>query len=396
MAGALDGIKVLDLTRVLAGPLCAMTLGDMGADVIKVEPPNGDDTRAWGPPHVGGEAAYYLGVNRNKRSVRLDLIKPEAKALLGRMIQRADILIENYKLGTLEKWGFGPAWMEQNAPRLIHCSITGYGETGPKAPLPGYDFVLQAESGLMSICGPVGGGPMKHGVAIVDITTGLNATIGILAALNARNATGKGQKVSVSLLETGLGMLANVAANHLATGKEAGRYGNGHPNIVPYTTYASADGELALAVGNDGQFRVLAEVAGKPEWANDPRFAKNADRVRNRIDCDAAVAAAVKQKPTQWWIDKLRAAGVPCGSVNTVSQALADPQSVARGMVMEMTGHPTAGVLKMLGFPINLSGTPATANKPPPLLGQHTEEVLVGDLGLNAAEVAALKSAGAI
>jgi succinate--hydroxymethylglutarate CoA-transferase len=395
MAGALDGIKVLDLTRVLAGPLCAMTLGDMGADVIKVEPPNGDDTRAWGPPHVGGEAAYYLGVNRNKRSVRLDLTKPEAKALLGRMIARADILIENYKLGTLAKWGFGPEWVETHAPRLIHCSITGYGETGPKAPLPGYDFVLQAESGLMSICGAVDGGPMKHGVAIVDIMTGLNATIGILSALNARHTTGKGQKVSVSLLETGVAALANVAANHLATGKEAGRYGNGHPNIVPYTTYPSADGELALAVGNDGQFRAFAEVAGKPEWGKDPRFAKNADRVRNRIDCDAAVAEAVKLRPTQWWIDKLRAAGVPCGSVNKVSQALADPQSLARGMVMEMQ-HPTAGALKMLGFPIKLSETPAAATKAPPLLGQHTVEVLAGDVGLTAAEIEALRKAGAI
>jgi crotonobetainyl-CoA:carnitine CoA-transferase CaiB-like acyl-CoA transferase len=216
-----------------------------------------------------------------------------------------------------------------------------------------------------------------------------------LSALNARHTTGKGQKVSVSLLETGVAALANVAANHLATGKEAGRYGNGHPNIVPYTTYPSADGELALAVGNDGQFRAFAEVAGKPEWGKDPRFAKNADRVRNRIDCDAAVAEAVKLRPTQWWIDKLRAAGVPCGSVNKVSQALADPQSLARGMVMEMQ-HPTAGALKMLGFPIKLSETPAAATKAPPLLGQHTVEVLAGDVGLTAAEIEALRKAGAI
>ncbi len=395
MPGALDGIKVLDLTRVLAGPLCAMTLGDMGADVIKVEPPNGDDTRAWGPPHVGGEAAYFLGVNRNKRSVRLDLMKPEARELLVTLIKRADILIENYKFGTLEKWGFGPAWMEHNAPRLIHCSITGYGETGPKSALPGYDFVLQAESGLMSICGPVDGAPMKHGVAIVDIATGLNASIGILGALHARNATGKGQKVSVSLLESGLGMLANVAANHLATGKEAGRYGNGHPNIVPYTTYPTSDGQLALAVGNDGQFRVLADVAGRPEWASDPRFASNADRVRHRVACDAAVAEALKLKPTAWWIDSLRKAGVPCGSVNTVSQALADPQTKARGMVMEME-HPTVGALAMLGFPIKLSGTPMAATKPPPLLGEHTQDVLSRDLGLDAAAIARLRAAGAI
>jgi crotonobetainyl-CoA:carnitine CoA-transferase CaiB-like acyl-CoA transferase len=395
MAGALDGIRVLDLTRVLAGPLCAMTLGDMGADVIKVEPPQGDDTRAWGPPHVGGEAAYFLGFNRNKRSVRLDLSKPEARGVLGRLIVRSDILIENYKLGTLDRWGFGPAWIAAQAPRLVHCSITGYGETGPKAALPGYDFVLQAESGLMSICGPVDGAPMKHGVAIVDIMTGHNATIGILAALHARAATGKGQQVSVSLLETGLAALANVAANHLATGREAGRYGNGHPNIVPYTTYATADGELALAVGNDGQFRTFAEVAGRREWASDTRFARNADRVRNRAACDAAVADAMRGRSTAWWIERLRAAGVPCGSVNTVSQALADPQARARGMVME-TMHPTAGSLKMLGSPIKLADTPTEAGRPPPLLGQHTEEVLTRELGLEAAEIDALKDVGAI
>ena len=395
MTSALAGIKVLDLTRVLAGPLCTMTLGDMGADVIKVEPPGGDDTRAWGPPHVGGEAAYYLGVNRNKRSLRLDLTKPEARAVLGKLIERADVLVENYKLGTLDKWGFGEPWMRANAPRLVHCSITGYGESGPKASLPGYDFVLQAECGLMSICGPIDGQAAKHGVAIVDIATGLYATIGILGALNARSATGNGQKLAVSLYETGLSMLANVAANHLATGNDAKRFGNGHPNIVPYTTYPTADGMIALAVGNDGQFGRLAEVAGHANWAKDPRFERNASRVENRVLVDAMVTVALAEHPTAWWIESLRAVGVPCGAVNTVAAALADAQTEASAMVMRMP-HPTAGSVAMLGFPIKLAGTPMTAVKPPPLLGEHSIEVLTHDLGFSSAEIEHLRAVKAI
>jgi crotonobetainyl-CoA:carnitine CoA-transferase CaiB-like acyl-CoA transferase len=391
---ALAGLKVLDLTRVLAGPLCAMTLGDMGAEVIKVEPPSGDDTRAWGPPEAGGEAAYFLGVNRNKRSVRLDLSKPSARDVLARLIRRADVLVENYKLGTLERWGFGPEWMDANAPRLIHCSITGYGESGPKAALPGYDFVLQAESGLMSITGPVDGEPTKYGVAIVDIATGLYAAIAILGALASRTATGRGQKVSLSLFETGLTLLANVASNHLVTGREAGRFGNGHPNIVPYSTYPTADGTLALAVGNDGQFARLAEVAGRPEWASEPRFARNADRVRNRHVVEPAVAAALAEHGTAWWIERLRAVGVPCGAVNGVAAAIADPQTGARDMVIEVP-HPTAGLLRLLGFPIKMSATPLAANLPPPLLGQHTEAVL-RELGLDDRDLARLAEDGAI
>ena len=389
--GALAGLKVLDLTRGLAGPLCAMTLGDMGADVIKVEPPTGDDTRHWGPPHVGGEAAYSLGVNRNKKSLKLDLAKPRAREILGALIKRSDVLIENYKLGTLAKWGFDAPWMKANAPRLVHCSITGYGETGPKADLPGYDFVLQAESGLMHITGAIDGAPVKHGVAIVDIATGLYATIGILGALQARGQTGNGQKVGVSLLETGLAMLANVAANHLATGNEARRFGNGHPNIVPYTTFASADGALALAVGNDGQFARFAEVAGHPEWAKDVRFAKNADRVKNRVAIEVLVASAVALLSTAVWIEKLRAVGVPCGAVNGVKAALADAQSQARDMIIEMA-HPTAGMLETLGFPLKLAGTPLGVRHPPPLLGEHSADVLARELGMSADEISQLKS----
>jgi len=261
--GPLAGIRVLDLTRILAGPLCAMMLGDMGADVIKVEPPDkGDDTRGWGPPFVGSEAAYFLGINRNKRSLTLNMAVPAGQKILAGLIGKADVLIDNFRLGTLEKWGFTDAWFERAAPELVRCSITGYGSSGPKAALPGYDFVLQAESGLMSICGERDGGPTKYGVAIVDVCTGMLAGNAILAALNARTRTGKGQKVELSLYESSLFMLVNVAANYLAAGREGGRFGNGHPSIVPYTTYQAADAMMALAIGNERQFARAAAVLG--------------------------------------------------------------------------------------------------------------------------------------
>ena len=267
--GPLAGIRVVDLTRILAGPLCTMMLGDMGADVIKVEPPDkGDDTRGWGPPFVGGEAAYFLGVNRNKRSLTLNMAVPAGQKILAGLIEKADVLIDNFRIGTLEKWGFTDAWFAQHAPRLVRCSITGYGSSGPKAALPGYDFILQAESGLMSICGEPDGGPTKYGVAIVDVCTGMLACNAILAALNARHRTGKGQKVELSLYETSLAMLVNVASNYLTAGRNGGRFGNGHPSIVPYTTYQAADAMIALGVGNERQFARIAEVLGHPEWAH--------------------------------------------------------------------------------------------------------------------------------
>src|SRR3954453_17755134 len=271
--GPLAGTRVVDLTRILAGPLCTMMLGDMGAEVIKVEPPDkGDDTRNWGPPFVAGEAAYFLGVNRNKRSLTLNMAVPAGQKILAGLIEKADVLIDNFRIGTLEKWGFTDAWFEQHAPRLVRCSITGYGTSGPKAALPGYDFVLQAESGLMSICGAPGGEPTKYGVAIVDVCTGMLASNSILAALHARQRTGRGQKVEVSLFESSLAMLANVASNYLAGGKDGGRYGNGHASIVPYTTYSAADGMMSIAVGSDAQFAKMSAVLGHPEWAQDPRF----------------------------------------------------------------------------------------------------------------------------
>lgn len=390
--GALEGLRVLDLTRILAGPLCAQILGDMGADVIKVEPPGaGDDTRSWGPPFTGGESAYFLGVNRNKRSVTLNMAAEPGQEILAQLIKRSDVLVENFKLGTLEKWGFGNDWLEQNAPQLIRCSITGYGSRGPDAGLPGYDFILQAESGLMSICGEAQGTPTKYGVAIVDVVTGLYACNSILGALAARTRTGRGQHVEVCLYDSGIAMLINVASNYLVSGKDARRFGNGHPTIVPYTTYPTADSTIAVAVGNDGQFARFAETAGHPEWARDPRFAKNPDRVINREAIDSAIADALKADRTEAWIAKLRAVGVPCGPINTVAEALNDPHTLARDMVRTVT-HATAGELKLVGIPFEMGGTPATIRRPPPLLSEHTDEVLGGELGLSKQRLEALRA----
>jgi len=390
--GALEGLRVLDLTRILAGPLCAQMLGDMGADVIKVEPPGaGDDTRTWGPPFVHGESAYFLGVNRNKRSLTLNMAVKSGQEILARLVKSSDVLVENFKLGTLEKWGVTNDWLEKNAPRVIRCSITGYGSSGPDAALPGYDFILQAESGLMSICGEPDGTPTKYGVAIVDVVTGLYACNAILAALAARERTGRGQHVEVCLYDSGIAMLINVASNYLLSGKDARRYGNGHPSIVPYTTYPTADGLIAVAVGNDGQFARFAETIGRGEWARDARFARNPDRVTNRDVLDGLIAQALESGKTAAWIEKLRAAGVPCGPINSVAEALTDPHTLARDMVRTVK-HPTAGDLKMVGIPFRFSGTPAMIRRAPPLLGQHTEEVLGTELGLSAERIAQLRA----
>src|SRR6185369_15249010 len=389
--GPLAGTRVVDLTRILAGPLCTMMLGDMGAEVIKVEPPDkGDDTRGWGPPFVAGEAAYFLGVNRNKRSLTLNMAVPAGQKILAGLVEKADVLIDNFRIGTLEKWGFTDAWFEQHAPRLIRCSITGYGSTGPKAALPGYDFILQAESGLMSICGEPDAGPTKYGVAIVDVCTGMLACNSILAALNARHRTGKGQKVEVSLYETSLAMLVNVASNVLVSGKGGSRFGNGHPSIVPYTTYRAADAMMAQAVGNDSQFARTAEVLGHPEWANDPRFKANRSRVENRAVIDELVGQALARDSADAWLTKLKAAGVPCGKINSVAGALEDPHTAARHMV-ETVEHPTVGALKMLGIPFKFSDTPASVRCAPPTLGQHTDEILRSELGLDDDAIAQLR-----
>lgn len=390
--GALTGIRVLDLTRILAGPLCTMMLGDMGADVIKVEPPgSGDDTRSWGPPFAEGESAYYLGVNRNKRSMTLNMAVKSGQEVLAGLIKKSDVLVENFKVGTLEKWGFSNEWLQAHAPQVVRCSITGYGAVGPKAGLPGYDFILQAESGLMSITGEPGGTPMKYGVAIVDICTGMLACNTVLAALNARHSTGRGQHVEVSLFDSGLAMLANVAANHLISGKNAGRFGNGHPNIVPYTAYPTRDDMIAVAVGNDGQFAKFAAVLGHAEWASDPRFIKNPDRIGNRDALDELIKAELKREGAESWIEKLTVAGIPCGRINSVAQALAAPHAIARDMVTSVE-HPTAGNVKMLGIPFRFSDTPASIRRAPPLLGQHTEAVLREELGFSDARINELRA----
>ncbi|MBI4608466.1 MAG: CoA transferase [Candidatus Rokubacteria bacterium] len=394
--GALEGVRVVDLTRVLAGPWCTMALGELGADVIKVESVgNGDDTRAWGPPFVGSESAYFLGVNRNKRSVTLNLGSSAGRDILAGLIRKSDVLVENFKPGTLERWGFTSEWSAAHAPQVVRCSITGYGATGPKADLPGYDFILQAESGLMSICGEPDGAPMKYGVAIVDLATGMLACAAILGALAARHRTGRGQHVEVCLYDTGLALLANVAANHLASGSEARRFGNGHPNIVPYTGYPVADGMIAIAVGNEAQFGKFAAVLGHPGWAEDARFARNRERVVNREALDAMIAEILRNDSAEAWIAKLRAAGIPCGRINTVSEALSDAHTAAREMVVSLR-HPAAGEVKTLGIPFRMAGTPASIRRPPPTLGQHTDEVLQHEFGYSAERISALRREGVV
>ena len=388
--GALAGIKILDLSRVLAGPWCGMLLGDLGAEVVKIESPHGgDDTRGWGPPFIEGESAYFLGCNRNKRGIAMDFAQAEGKLLLADLIPKFDVLLENFKSGTLEKWGFDATWFENHAPHLIRCSITGYGNSGPQAGLPGYDFILQAESGLMSICGPIDGMPTKYGVAIVDLATGMMAANAIQAALISRFKTGKGQAVEVSLFDTSLALLANVGNSHLATSKESGRYGNGHPTIVPYTTYNCSDGMIAVAVGNDSQFSKLSELLGHPEWAQDDRLSSNATRVNNRNLIDDLLTKTLSHYSSEALITMLRKHGIPVGQVNTVKEALTSEQAHAKNMVIEIE-HQHIGKFKTLGTPLKMQGTPTSIRKPPPLLGEHTYEVLNEYLGLDQKQIDAL------
>ena len=399
MAGALDDIMVLDLSRVLAGPYATQLLGDFGARVIKVEQPgSGDDTRRWGPPFTAnGESAYFFCANRNKESITVNLKHPDGLAMVRALAQRADVLVENFKPGTLARLGLDPADLRAANPGLIVCSITGYGQSGPLRDRPGYDTAIQALGGIMSITGPAGpdGAPMKVGVAVVDITAGLNAAVAILAALHRRTLTGQGQIIDIALFDTQLSWLANVATAYLVSGEPPQRYGNGHASIVPYQTMPTADGWLMLAVGNDGQFAALCRELACAELAADPRFATNPQRVAHRGDLIPRLEARFATATTDAWVERLSAAGVPCSPVNDVPTALDHPQARARGMV-QTVAHPQTGPIRVLGPVAKLSDTPAAVTLPPPLLGEHTDAVLRELLEVDDARLAELHAAGAI
>jgi len=387
---------VLDLSRVLAGPWCTQTLADLGAEVIKIERPGtGDDTRGWGPPflqdrdgHDTAEAAYYLGANRNKRSVTIDIAHPEGQALVRRLADGCDVMIENFKVGDMARYGLDAEAMRASRPRLVYCSITGFGQTGPYRDRAGYDYAIQGLGGLMSVTGErddlPGGGPQKVGVAVADLFTGMYATVAILAALRHRDATGEGQVVDMALLDTQVAMLANLGANFLVTKQAPKRAGNAHQNIVPYQVFEVADGHLILAVGNDGQFQKFCAVAGCAELAADPRFAKNADRVRHRAVLVPLLAERLRTRPRADWLAALEAAKVPCGPINDLADVFADPQVQARGMTTTLA-HPHNDALQLVASPMKLSATPVQQRRPPPLLGEHTDEVLA-DAGIDAAQ----------
>lgn len=390
MSGALNGIRVLDLTRVLAGPYCTMILGDLGADVIKVEAPGGsDDTRAWGPPYTGGESAYYLCANRNKRAITLDLKSEDGKNILEKLIQQSDVIIENFKHGTMEKWGLGYEQLNSLNPEIVHCSITGFGHEGPYKDLPGYDFIIQAMSGLMSITGSEESGPTKVGVAISDIFTGLYAAIGIQAALIERNSSGKGQSIDISLFDSQISALANVASNYLVSEKIPKRLGNEHPNIVPYQVFNTLDGQIAVAVGNDGQFVKFMNVVGLTDFSKDEKYATNPKRLENRRELVDLISGQMTKKDTQFWITNLRENGIPSGPINTIAEMFQDPHVKASGIVKEVA-HPTAGTISLVGSPLKLSRTPTEVAKHPPLAGEHTEEVLK-EIGLSSSAISKLK-----
>jgi len=405
-AGALAGVRVLDLSRVLAGPWCTQTLADLGADVVKVERPgSGDDTRGWGPPFLKdrsgadtAESAYYLGANRNKRSITVDLAHPEGQALVRRLAEGCDVLVENFKVGDMARYGLDAATLRALQPRLIYCSITGFGQTGPYRERAGYDYAIQGIGGLMSVTGErddlPGGGPQKVGVAVADLFTGMYATVAILAALRHRDATGCGQVVDMALLDTQIAMLANLGANYLVTRQPPRRAGNAHQNIVPYQVFEVADGHLILAVGNDSQFEKFCAVAGCPELAADARFRRNADRVRQRATLVPLLAAVLRRRTKADWLAALEAAKVPCGPINDLGEVFADPQVRARGMTTPVP-HPLSDALELVASPIKLSATPVQLRRPPPLLGQHTDEVLA-EFGVAPLERERLRALGVI
>ena len=395
-AAPLAGRRVLDLSRVLAGPWCTMVLADLGAEVTKIEHPRGgDDTRHWGPPYVGGESAYYLCANRNKRSLALDISRPEGQAVIRALAAEADVLVENYKLGGLEKFGLDYATIATINPRIVYCSISGYGRASPIAERPGYDYVIQAEGGLMSVTGAVDGEPMKVGVAVADLFTGMAAAQAILAALIAADRDGAGQHIDMALYDCQLAMLANIGSAALVSGAEPRRYGNGHPAIVPYQLFDTSDGRVVIAVGNDGQFAAMcARLLGRPDLAGDPRFATNSARVSNREALLAELIPLIAARPTEFWLAGLRAVGVPTGAVRGVGAALAAPETEARGMVATVP-HPSAESVRLVASPLKLGRTPVVDPVAPPLLGQDSRAVLAG-LGYDAATIDRLIADGIV
>lgn len=393
----LEGVRVIDLTRILAGPFCTMLLGDLGADVIKIElPGRGDDTRQWGPPFTpSGESAYFLSANRNKRSLTLNLKSVQGLEILRELISHGDIVIENFLAGTLEGWGLDYDSLQRLRPGLIYCTITGYGYTGPYRQRPGYDFIVQAMSGFMSVTGPSEGEPFRAGVAIADLASGIFAGNAVLASLFARERTGQGQRIDVSLLDCQVALMSYVASNYLVSGQPPKRYGNAHPNIVPYDVFRANDGYFAFAAGNDSQWARFCQEVGRVEWIEDPRFASNPARIENRVLLADLLNELFAQRPASEWIVLCEEIGLPAGPINPIDKVLSDPQVLARGMLVDVP-HASEGTLPILGSPLGIPTAPAEVRLAPPTLGQHTEEILQELLGYNAAAIASLRKTGVI